>query len=568
MLKFQVRFITIAIFITLAAVQTAPAQTILARDDHHEWTDAAIKELLTQEGDTLADKIMAAASDPDSPFRQLLQQQAENLAYMTAFVAQQQSKPLPSETQWVLKRQLWDWSEARLNQEVAENIDLSTPTLLQVYDKNKYKYYVEERRQIAVLYKAFPASGEQEATLQQMKQWRERPDINENFLDYVRKHSDLPGASQNPILPAFKRGTYGPILEINAFGTPEGEVSPVFSATKGTYLVKVLDVIPEGYAPLSEVRGLVAGQVQQEKLPAAKDERLAPLRQQAKAYQVNAPSKLSGDDSVILQVNDFKLTWGELKKTDPDLAQQIESGSSAADEALNRLAGWELYWQHLESKAKADPAKPESLAVNIFRTRKEYLLRLYLHLDSQITVEEEELTAYYEQFKEFYHAPAPRRFSVLEARFPSRAGLTEPLYFKEIEQLKREMDAVYPALAKSPEDFDQAARAWADKRPRARVYQTELLEEFPKDWKVAKPYTSFGLGMVSSIEQTSQAFLIFRVVEVGKPRVLPYDEVRDKVYRVIRGGKETKIIKDDRDAILKKINFRMAWPEVTSSPTK
>jgi hypothetical protein len=556
------------LLISFAAPLAAPAQTLLARDDLREWTGAALREYLTQEGDSYLENLMAAASDPSSPFRPLLQQQIEQLSFRHAFVAQHQSQPLSPESQWALKRQMWNWAEQKLNQEVEKNIDLSTPTLLQAYKQHLDRFNVEERRQMAVLFKAFPSGAEREAIIQQMNEWRAQPDINDNFLEYVKQHSDLPGASLNPIVPFFKRGTYGPTVEQHAFSTPKGQLSPVFTATSGAYILKILDAIPEGHAPFSEVRGLVATIAKEQQRATVRDTILAPLRQQAATLTVQAPSLTAPPDTSVLHVNDYRLTWGILKANEPELAQLIEAAPASAQAELSDLAGVELYLQHLERTAKRNPAAPESLALDIYRIRTEFRIRLIAHLDSKITIQEDELKAHYDQIKEFYHGPAPRKFRVLEALYPNRSQLSSPLYSGKIEQIRRDMIAIHKELTANPDEFAARAQQWAAAHPYARVYQTELIPEFPEGWLIRKPITSFGLGMVSGVEATDRSLVIFQVAEVGQPEILPFDQVRDKVYRVIRGGKEDTIIKSLREDTLKKINFQILLKDHSSPKIK
>jgi hypothetical protein len=52
-------------------------------------------------------------------------------------------------------------------------------------------------------------------------------------------------------------------------------------------------------------------------------------------------------------------------------------------------------------------------------------------------------------------------------------------------------------------------------------------------------------------------FIIFKVIDEKNPRILSYDEVKDKVRRVIMGTKVTKLSKEIQDKMLKDYHFRL-----------
>jgi hypothetical protein len=112
-------------------------------------------------------------------------------------------------------------------------------------------------------------------------------------------------------------------------------------------------------------------------------------------------------------------------------------------------------------------------------------------------------------------------------------------------------------MAQNPENFITEARKFANNKPDVTFNETNWLEELPVSWKLNASLIEYPKGAISQVLATPLGFIIFKVTDEKKPRILSYDEVKDKVRRVIMGMKVTKLSKEIQDKMLKDYHFRL-----------
>ncbi|HPB32004.1 MAG TPA: peptidyl-prolyl cis-trans isomerase [Candidatus Sumerlaeota bacterium] len=430
------------------------------------------------------------------------------------------------------------------------------------YEKNRETYRTEERRKISVLYKVFPDDRKgSEGITEALKEMASRPDFKEDFTQYVKQHSDLPGATEGGIVAYFTKGTYGPLVEQHAFSTKPGELSPVFEGKSGAYIIKCLDVKPAGYIPLEEVYNDIRDEIRTEKYESAQKEYKEQASRKHNIYILKDADRNQSGETVVLKVNDFSLTYGNLLTLYPDAEKQIEENPGAFTESLEIMAVKEAVLQEFEKEIKADPRSTP--AREYFLRRNESLSRLAFAAiaSEKIQIRETEYHQYYNDHRDYYHAPAPRKLGYLLVTPPPAQVMTEPEYHKALEAQKRLILGFDEKIRKSPEDFLKEAGKLSESSADFKYIETDWIEEYPEGWRVDIAFPNLFKNRISPVFQIPTGeMVIFKVLEIGKARVLPFEEVEDKVRRVIRAKHEMDLMEELRKSLFEKYHFRIINP--------
>ena len=544
-------------------VSYANALEVLAKDDIYRYSLRDVEAYLTIESSPYYDVIQRGLSKGDSSAMSLLKETLKTLAFKQLYVHVHQelrkAKP-PGRIEFFVRETLRNYAYDLTIRELISECKITTAELELAYEKNKEKYKVGERRKISVLYKLLPEDPEEkEGVVSALEELRSRQDFNENFLDYVKEQSDLPGAIQGGIVNYFTRGTYGPTVEKYAFETPKGAVSPVFSTTKGAYIIKCLDVKPAGYLPISEVEPELRENLFSQKLEEAKKRKLNKLKRKSKIWK-SASTPISGSASlVLLKVNDFELTSGVLFSAYPDIGNNLKAEPEFLMIFLGRLAERELVLQDMEKKAKNEPHSLEGKKLGILQTVAYFRALFAERVNKEITVQEEELRNYYKKYKEYYHGSTPKRFAYLLIRAPDKNKLPEPRFYKELEWQKRAAYKFREKIIEQPAGFVREAKKLAAERLDTIYGETSWLEELPEKWNSKKSIIEFNLGSISPVLMSDDGLLIFKVIDKKAPRTLPFEEVRDKVYRVILSSKEKELYNELQEKTLEAYHFTFTF---------
>lgn len=535
---------------------------IIAGDNVFKYSLADVSAYANVQQLPFADFMLTGFKQKKPEALSLLKDTLKHLAFRKLFVYQELKQTTPTlTTEFLVRDELRNYAFRQFLTQLTSECRITTPKLQLAYDRVKEQYKINERRKIAVLYKLFPEDpAKREEVLKFLEQLRSRDDIKEKFIEYVKQYSDLPGATEGGIVDYFERGTYGPTVEKYAFETPPGEISPVFSASRGAYIIKCLDVKPAGYLPLDEVAPKLRTELFKQKFEEMKTQKLAELKRQSQVWYPDFPPTSGKADLVLLKVNDYQLTSGVLFNAYPRLTSDVKLEPEFLMVALKQIADKELILQQLEKRLKGQPNSPLAKELDILTTLTYFRLLFYDKINQQITVTEKELRDYYDKYKEFYHGVVPKRLAYILIKPPIHLQSDEALYKKELEWQKRAAQAFRDAVAKSPANFMEMAKKLVEERNDTLLAETGWLEAFPEEWQIKTSITEYNVDSISPVLWTPQGFLVFKVIERKAPRILPFEEVRDKVYRVIFGSKQDQLYKEVQEKLLTFFNFTINIP--------
>ncbi len=523
-----------------AAFSDNPTTGVLARDRVYAYTLSDLETWLEITDFPAREEILDTLSLGEKQHLAPAKQQLEDLAFRRLYV--HDSAPL-LERDPVLREQvraaLRELAVRRFADQLREDVSVSDEELRSAYENRKTEFRVPERRKISILYKVFPPDPQgREAVLEQLQELRFRPDIREAFQDLVKQHSDLPGALQGGVVDYFTTGTYGPTVETYAFSTPEGEVSPVFHATKGAYLLKVLDVDPARVLSLQEVRARLEQSLMSEKLTAIQARRLERLRSRIPVHIADLASAdfAAKPGQPLLRVGDYELTSATLAQVYGEAFQSATYDSERLYRFLEALAERELIYRGYKNSVEADPQAARTFGIE--QDLIAFSALFYLEATDTLDVTDEEKRAVYESRREFYHGNAPKRLEYLLFTLPDRSTVSEPVYYREWTDQRREAEAFQEQAAADPERFEGLARELAGKETTVQFHTTDWIQDLPTEWNPTKPLVEYNKGMISSILSGDGGWVVFRVLEVGEPEIFPYKEVEDRLHRLVLAGKE------------------------------
>lgn len=537
----------ILISLLLFSFRIAYSDDVIAKDDIYTYTKS-----------DLAAQLNFDNLSPDEANESLKKNTLSNLCFKKLYVYEiEKDKKTDPKSEILIRETLKNFANNIFVKELLDECNITTDVLKKEYEKNKELYKTQEKRKVSVLYKLFPKSeSEKSKIIDELKELRKKPDLNKNFLEYVKKHSDLPGATDGGIVDYFVKGTYGPIFEKYAFNTPKDEISEVFSATNGAYIIKCLDIKPQGYKPFLEVASQLRNKLKKDKVEKVREKKINELKTKFGLKMTDYIPKNISPDFVLFKVKDYEYKFETFRITQPEAAEEVAPESENFKKFLNITSEGELILQYIMDKAKKEPKGQiyydwEIIKTNVYFQRYSNLLTA-----GDINVSEGEARAYYEKVKDFYHDVAPKKFGYLVLKYPGRSTLSEPEFFKKLEWQKRALDELREKMVKETDNFKLLAKEFTAKNPDAIYAETNFVKELPPEWGLKTSITEYSEKIISPVYKLGDHYLIFKVVEIGKAKTLPYSEVKDKVQRVVWGDKYNKIINDTKEKLLKKYNFK------------
>jgi parvulin-like peptidyl-prolyl isomerase len=533
---------------------------LLARDDIYQYNIMDLGAYLNVFGDPNSELIMKVADTTTSSpaARNLFETTLKSLAFKKLFVHNElKNEVLNDSMRLFIRDAMREYALKLYNIELQKECAVTSKEVELAYEQSKESFRVDERRKIAVLYKVFPDDRDLRERLPgTLETLRARPDFNENFLEYVKQYSDLPGALEGGVVDYFARGTYGPTVEKYAFDTPKGGLSPVFTAQYGAYIIKCIDIKPEGYISLIEVSSKIGETIAKEKWKDALERRMKNLGEQNKIYIPEQIPQQGNPELVLLRVNDYSLTSGTLFTTYTELSS-LNTLPNDFKSYLANLSDKEAILQQLEKQFQKNAQLPAARELEWVHADACYKLLFPQKVKEQIQFKEEEAREYYEKYKEFYHGISQKRLAYLIIKPPDEKSLIPPVYHKKLNKLQRSVLSLREKMAQNPENFITEAKKFANNKPDVTFNETNWLEELPDNWKLNTSLIEYPKGAISQVLATPNGFIIFKVTDEKKPRILSYDEVKDKVRRVIMGMKVTKLSKEIQDKMLKDYHFRL-----------
>jgi len=540
-------------FVVLLSMCIPAGERVLARDDLREYTLRDIEAFFAIQNSPRIQEIVIKAIQTNNP--SLLPEARdtlESLAFKTLFVHREMEQYKDEKVlSFQVRQALREYATEKRNAQIMKECRVTTGDVELYYRENRKDYKTGERRKISVLYKVFPRDPDKrEKTFQFLEKLRKKPDFKENFVEYVKKHSDLPGALMGGIVPYFSRGTYGPLLEKYSFRTPKGEISPVFSGIHGAYIVKCLDILPPGIRPLEEVSPLIRKSMFQKRLRQAGDELSNKLRESHKIHVSESASGAS--DQILLRVNDYQLRAGTLFTAIPELAER----NIKIKPYLSRLAEGEAILQELKRRVNRYPDSPEAREMEILELVTALPLLFKRFSQKKIEVTEHQIREYYNQNRGYYHGNTPKRLACIKFLFPRDKGLSEPQYYKKIEWQYREAYDFLEKVNKKQDSFTDEAKKIAKDREDVSFEITGWLEELPGEWNSRKSIIEYTPGKISPVLNTPLGILIFQVKEKGKPRIFTYEEAREKIRGVLVRKQELALMDSLKKEILEQYRFK------------
>ena len=557
----KIKLIPVCLFLILTTFSSFADETrFLARDDIFQYNVKDLEAYLNVFGDPNKELIMKVADTTTSSpaARNLFETTLKSLAFKKLFVHNElKNETLNDSMKLFIRDAMREYAAKLHNIELQKECAVTSKEIELAYEQSKESFRVDERRKIAVLYKVFPDDRDlRERLPRTLETLRARPDFNENFLEYVKQYSDLPGALEGGVVDYFTRGTYGPTVEKYAFDTPKGGLSPVFTAQYGAYIIKCLDIKPEGYLTLSEVSPQIKKSLAPQKWEDVLERRMKNLREQNKIYIPEQIPQQGNPELVLLRVNDYSLTSGTLFTTYTALSS-LNTLPNDFKSYLANLSDKEAILQQLEKQFQKNAQLPAARELEWVHADACYKLLFAQKVKEQIQSKEEEAREYYEKYKEFYHGTSQKRLAYLIIKPPDKKSLIPPVYHKKLNELQRSVLSLREKMAQNPENFITEAKKFANNKPYVTFNETNWLEELPVSWKLNTSLIEYPKGAISQVLATPNGFIIFKVTDEKKPRILSYDEVKDKVRRVIMGMKVTKLSKEIRDKMLKDYHFRL-----------
>lgn len=137
-----------------------------------------------------------------------------------------------------------------VGREVNSRVDLSDDALRLAYERGKETWAVPEKVRVSeVLVNAGPGAEAKAREAASLVKGGAR------FEDVVVRFSDGPTRSKGGDMGTFGRGELAAALDAAAFSLPVGGVSDPIETKSGWHVLKVVEKVPSGYRPFSEVKG-------------------------------------------------------------------------------------------------------------------------------------------------------------------------------------------------------------------------------------------------------------------------------------------------------------------------
>lgn len=555
-LKKKLFVILISLFAILSSICISASGEVIAKTDNETYTLAHLKTYLHEAGFPQTELFISEITGEETEITNLHEKIIGDMVFRDIYVKNLKEKEITPVIEFNLQKEIGDYAYISLIRDISDDISITTPQLKLIYENRKEDFKHGEKRKISILYKVFP-EGEtgKEEVIRELKELRQKPDINENFLAYVIQHSELPGALGGGIVGYFEKGTYGPTVEEWAFKTPKGEVSPVFSATRGAYILKTLDVRPPGYIPFETISSRLRREIINERIEQEYEQILSRLKEKAKFKIIDDIPANPSKDLTLFTVNDYSLTLDTLFSSMPALETLFQQRKDIFLNEVEKIAERQLILNDMKNQIKDD--SPEALNLQVKKTQKLFDLVFDKYAQKQINVTNEEIRRYYEEHKEFYHGISPRKFVFVFFEKPALHSLPEPEYFKIIVENRRKSLDFLEEVNREPESFIEKGRNLAKSHERISFELSDWMNEFPEIWNLRTNIGDYFEGRISSVLPFKNGYLVMKCLEVGQPEILPLEVVMEKVQRVLYNMEYNKIFKAEKEKILQKHDFKI-----------
>ncbi|HEQ60291.1 MAG TPA: hypothetical protein ENN74_01650 [Firmicutes bacterium] len=105
----------------------------------------------------------------------------------------------------------------------------------------------------------------------------------------------------------------------------------------------------------------------------------------------------------------------------------------------------------------------------------------------------------------------------------------------------------------------EAAGQCATEAIPARFKSLGMVRELPPQWGLGNALFKNPVGYVSRPVKTEEGYLVYRVIREGEYDLLPFEQVKDKVYRVIHSEKFSDYRQAIKDPLLSDARFQFTF---------
>jgi hypothetical protein len=335
------------------------------------------------------------------------------------------------------------------------------------------------------------------------------------------------------------------------FALDEGEISAPVPTKDGVLLFRVTDVAAEKRFPLEDVRLSILRELRDEKLQSALHAAAVtqPLPPGAKVLDLETlrRARALGDDEVVLQIGDLRITTRELRETFQK--RQTESAppldpQRELERVYQRLADNQRLFLKAQAEGFPEERKAPLLAIERALGMGRLLSR---SLDQRIAAlvdgSPAELQRFYEDSHFLYQTPLRLKLRSLTAPL----GADPPARLAQLENLRAELLAGHIDLSEAARRAGGSVRdiGWtsaeslAGFEPKVRYY---LLDMNATGYTV--PF------------QLDRRLTLLQVERREEPRVRTYDEVKDTVRRDYLERARQRLYRQVIEDVLRQEEFR------------
>ncbi len=437
---------------------------------------------------------------------------------------------------------------------VRQEASISQAEIEQYYREHQGDYQSPEKIQIGFIFRAAPVEeATREAVCRHLESLVSRADFNEHFELYARAYSQAPSARTGGVMDYFARGTYSPEIENPAFCLQPGQISPIVEREKGFYVIKCLDRKSAESRTVEQVEPLIKKEIVRKRLADERSRRIESARARLQ------PDLWSGDGplekgQVLVQVGDLSITrdllerqWGPLE-------------AAPREELRNRiqalLEDFLLFHDVVQSCSQEDPQLQRNL--NILYSEKVAIDELQSEAKARIAVEEPEVRSLWEKNKSFYHRGAPKEIEYLLFAVEDSKNAEDHAYsLLSLGERAKQYRNLWMQTPQPERSFD----LWAAQivRDCSDVTRSSLgfVDRLPDTWSASLPFVEMGVGYLSTPLFTPEGIILCYVKAEGSPRILSYEEAREKVASVIWQEKYQAFRDDLRARLLNRAGFRL-----------
>ncbi len=436
---------------------------------------------------------------------------------------------------------------------IRQEISISQSEIEQYYREHQGDYRSPEKIQISFIFRAAPVEeATREAVRRHLESLMSRADFNEHFELYARAYSQAPSARTGGVMDYFARGTYSPEIENPAFSLEPGHISPIVEREKGFYVIKCLDRKSAESRTVEQVEPLIKKEIVRKRLVDEQSRRIESARAKIQANLWNGDGPLEKGQNLV-RVGDLSITrdllerqWGPLE------AAPREELRSRLQKLLEDVL---LFHDVVQSCSREDRQLQRNL--KILYSEKVAIDELQSEAKARIAVEEPEVRSLWEKSQSFYHRGAPKEIEyLLFAVEDSKSAEDHAYSLLSLGERAKQYRNLWMQTPQPERSFD----LWAARviRECSGVTRSSLgfVDRLPDTWSASLPFVEMGVGYLSTPLFTPEGIVLCHVKAEGAPRILSYEEAREKVASVIWQEKYQAFRDDLRARLLNRSGFR------------